>query len=237
MKKALISLLAIYSINCYADTETINWYIDGNVYNTTQCESGGDVSLPPTPPERLGYTFTGWQEVFNRGTFASWAAIPNVATGYLSDSYGSYTPKENDYIIVSDASDVPSYENKIKIEVQSSAANIWNYCRTYIDSTNYGCPLNTQMFNGSLIIYRGNNPAGSRVRYTWQSNNKDIEYNGLIYKTGSSSIQLDLDPGYSGTYYAKFINGYPYSGTWRLRYVGNWADYKRGGWIPEKRLD
>ena len=235
MKKALISLLTIYSINCYADTETINWYIDGNVYNTTQCESGGDVSLPPTPPERLGYTFTGWQEVFNRGTFNSWADIPNAATGYLSDSYGSYTPKENDYIIVSDASGVPSYEGIIKIDVKSNSyAAYWNgYCRTYIDNTNYGC--SGTVFNGKLTIV--DDIWQGYYSTHWKSNVVDIMYKGTKYTVGNYFLDLMHLPESTGTYYAKFINGYPYTGTWRLRYVGNWADFGRGGWIPEKRLD
>ena len=43
----------------FAQTETLNWYIDGNVYTTTQCESGNDILLPTTPTKR-GYTFKGW---------------------------------------------------------------------------------------------------------------------------------------------------------------------------------
>ena len=45
----------------YAQTETLNWYMDGNVYATTQCESGNDILLPTTPTKR-GYTFKGWAE-------------------------------------------------------------------------------------------------------------------------------------------------------------------------------
>lgn len=44
-----------------ADTETLQWYVDGNLYTTTQCESGGDVTLPPTPT-KTGYTFDGWMD-------------------------------------------------------------------------------------------------------------------------------------------------------------------------------
>ena len=44
----------------YADTETINWYIDGTNYTSTTCQSGGDVTLPAAPT-KTGYTFVGWQ--------------------------------------------------------------------------------------------------------------------------------------------------------------------------------
>lgn len=43
-----------------ADTETINWYVDGTDYTTTTCQSGGDVTLPAAPT-KTGYTFVGWQ--------------------------------------------------------------------------------------------------------------------------------------------------------------------------------
>ena len=46
-------------IGAHAATETINWYMDGNTYATTQCETGGDIILPQTP-YKYGYTFNGW---------------------------------------------------------------------------------------------------------------------------------------------------------------------------------
>ena len=46
-------------ITAHAATETINWYMDGNTYATTQCETGSDIILPQTP-YKYGYTFNGW---------------------------------------------------------------------------------------------------------------------------------------------------------------------------------
>ena len=46
-------------ITAHAKTETINWYMDGNTYATTQCETGSDIILPQTP-YKYGYTFNGW---------------------------------------------------------------------------------------------------------------------------------------------------------------------------------
>ena len=43
-----------------ADTQTTKWYIDGRLYETTSCETGGDITLP-TLPERFGHTFQGWE--------------------------------------------------------------------------------------------------------------------------------------------------------------------------------
>ena len=59
MKKLLAVLLLIFTTASYADTETIKWYVDGSVYDTTMCQSGGNVTLP-TAPSKTGYTFAGW---------------------------------------------------------------------------------------------------------------------------------------------------------------------------------
>lgn len=56
-----IAIIAIgnFTHNAYANTETINWYVDGETYDTTTCQSGDDIELPTTPTKK-GYTFLGW---------------------------------------------------------------------------------------------------------------------------------------------------------------------------------
>ena len=59
MKRFLILLTMLFGCTAFAQTETINWYMDGNTYATTTCESGDDILLPAAPIKR-GYTFKGW---------------------------------------------------------------------------------------------------------------------------------------------------------------------------------
>lgn len=64
MQKILYRLLfaiflAINGVSGHAATETLQWYVDNDLYATTTCESGGDVTLP-TAPTKYGYTFQGW---------------------------------------------------------------------------------------------------------------------------------------------------------------------------------
>ena len=59
MKKLLMIVFVMFGGASYADTETINWYVDDSVYTATTCEIGGDITLPAAPPKR-GYNFTGW---------------------------------------------------------------------------------------------------------------------------------------------------------------------------------
>ena len=57
--KRLLLFLSLCFICTAAIAHTINWYVDGNVYHTTTCESGENVT-PPIAPEKYGYTFKGW---------------------------------------------------------------------------------------------------------------------------------------------------------------------------------
>lgn len=62
MKKFLVLFFSIFICSiAHADTETINWYVDGTSYATTTCQTGGDIILPNTP-YKYGYTFQGWAD-------------------------------------------------------------------------------------------------------------------------------------------------------------------------------
>ena len=60
MKKSLLFLSLLFSSTLFADTETINWYKDGSVYDTTTCQTGDYISFP-TQPTKRGHNFVGWQ--------------------------------------------------------------------------------------------------------------------------------------------------------------------------------
>ena len=59
MKKVLVLSVLLFCRLAFADTETINWYVGTTLYDTTSCQTGGDIDLP-TPPTKRGYTFNGW---------------------------------------------------------------------------------------------------------------------------------------------------------------------------------
>ena len=108
MKKLLMFLFAMFVGASYANTETINWFVDGNVYNTSTCQSGGDVNLP-TQPTKRGHTFNGWfvafydfstldytinatSSTYNAGAL-TWTAVFPYGTIY-GKSFCSVTPGE-----------------------------------------------------------------------------------------------------------------------------------------------
>ena len=67
MKKILVFLVMMVVGASYADTETVNWYKDGAVYDTTTCQTGGDITVPTAPTKR-GYVFNGWVFVYDFST-------------------------------------------------------------------------------------------------------------------------------------------------------------------------
>ena len=79
MKKFIILCIALFATPAIA--QTINWYVDNEIYQTTTC-SGGDDVTPPSAPARRGYTFTGWRDTsIIIGTWAqSWSPTPDNPT-------------------------------------------------------------------------------------------------------------------------------------------------------------
>ena len=62
MKRFVLILLSIFTCAiATAATETTEWWVNGSVYATTSCETGGDISTPPQNPTKKGYTFQGWE--------------------------------------------------------------------------------------------------------------------------------------------------------------------------------
>ena len=74
MKRIIIFFSMFMCFGAWA--VTTNWYVDNEIYQTTTCASGDNVT-PPTPPTKKGFTFQGWsKENTINGTWAQ-PGIPN----------------------------------------------------------------------------------------------------------------------------------------------------------------
>jgi len=82
MKKFLMFLSVMFIGTAYGVTETINWYVDGSVYDTTTCQTGADIILPATPTKR-GYNFTGWEQVFTKLEYIQGTGTQYINTGFI----------------------------------------------------------------------------------------------------------------------------------------------------------
>lgn len=63
--KRFALLIATLLLCGIAAAHTINWRVDGNIYQTTTCDSGESIT-PPTPPYKYGYHFKEWDPLYTR---------------------------------------------------------------------------------------------------------------------------------------------------------------------------
>ena len=87
MKRFFVFLFAVFVCTDLI-AYTINWYIGNDVYHTTTCEGGEDIT-PPTAPEKYGYTFKGWKDV------SPVEYIANTGTQYINTGI-----KPNDTLVI-----------------------------------------------------------------------------------------------------------------------------------------
>lgn len=80
VKRFIVFLLLVFCSVAHAETETINWYMGDNIYATTTCESGGDITLPTTPT-KYGYTFQGWKPNYTQIEYLESTGTQWIDTG------------------------------------------------------------------------------------------------------------------------------------------------------------
>ncbi len=80
MKKILL-IFSVLSICTVATAQTIKWYVGDQVYHTSICENGSSVT-PPTPPEKYGYHFTGWETTYIPVEYIESDGAQYIDTGY-----------------------------------------------------------------------------------------------------------------------------------------------------------
>ena len=82
MKKLLTLIAAMTMCNAYG--EDVYWFVDGDVYETTACNSGDNVTMPTkgAPQKEGGFRFIGWKELTEP---TSWKEM-------LFFNFSSYTP-------------------------------------------------------------------------------------------------------------------------------------------------
>ena len=76
MKKLLVLLSALF-ICTVAVAHTIEWYVDGSLYQTTTCNSGDNVT-PPTLAARYGYHLADWKVEYTKLEY-----IESTGTQYI----------------------------------------------------------------------------------------------------------------------------------------------------------
>ena len=148
MKKLLLVFLLIFATESYAQTETINWWVGGQAYQTTSCETGGNVT-PPANPTKRGHHFTGWEvALYDFSTLD--ASIGG--TTYFSDASSQTWSVTFDYGVVSGrslCSVTPGAYGQIGTPAESGTGNsCWCKATGYIP-------------NGSNIVYENSSASAA----------------------------------------------------------------------------
>lgn len=223
-------LSVLFCGTVFADTITINWGIDNQPYTTTTCEVGNDVFLPTAPTKR-GHIFRGWTpEHFDRGTFSNWSNVPTNENGYSNDFYNNTSPKQGDYIIVSDVSLYPVDPVVVTKESSNSGGGAYNIPITCtVNGTDttilYSRDSEVEICGGKIKIRCFNSNSFSFYA------NTDLYYNGTLLHRG------DLIRDVHWMYYLKIYTSLTQiSGTWRFVYDGVWETDGKNGWKPAEQI-
>ncbi len=162
MRRLILLLGVLFCSAAYAATETINWFVDGGVYATTTCESGGDITLPPTPT-KYGYTFQGWSnykrleyiestgtQYINTGIAPNSNQVIDVSGIYTANAFvfGSrYGPQNEESAMVFDQAVPP------KFRILFGGATISNTVNVLVA----GSPYSAHIENGDSFITQDGN--------------------------------------------------------------------------------
>ena len=219
----------LFATAVFADTVTINWGVDNQTYTTTTCQSGNDVILPTAPTKR-GYIFKGWvAEHFDRGTYATWAAVPQSVSLYKKDTYNNTTPLEGDTIVVNNASGYVPY-----IVIRSGTNQLYASVTINGNTTTYYYNQVTSWFkltNNISIKYAGGSPGQWRIKSDIPYYVNNVEKSGeilLTYASGTSWGPFNIS-----TEYVDFTG---LQGAWKFTYDGLWATDGKSGWKPSEQI-
>lgn len=166
MKKLLILLTTLCCFTVFAETYTMDWYMDGETYTQTTCQPGDDVILPQTP-YKYGYTFDGWI------TYTPIEYLESTGTQWIDTGY---KPNNNTRVMCEYETDSGAYVFGARHGPNSSEFDIYIDTRTIIQCT----------FGSSRIEVR-NIEILSLLRDNISF--LDMSKNGLILKNIDGSLQ------------------------------------------------
>ena len=84
MKKILMIVgLMFVCVAAIAQTVSVDWMVDNDIYAQNTCEYGGTLTVPSTAPTKYGYTFQGWG-VYQRLEYIESSRTQYIDTGIIT---------------------------------------------------------------------------------------------------------------------------------------------------------
>ena len=81
MKKFFV-ILGLVFVCITAFAHSVEWYVDGSLYQTTTCDAGDSIT-PPTAPAKYGYHFVKWS------AYTQLEYIESTGTQYIDTGYSA----------------------------------------------------------------------------------------------------------------------------------------------------
>lgn len=202
--KRLLLFLSLCFVCSAAIAHTINWYVDNEIYHTTTCESGDDIT-PPTAPEKYGYTFKGWkgytpiEYLESTGTqYIDTGYIPNQDTGIKTKGMFNSVINDQTYMFGSGQSYSSSTFEFYAWDQKLS----FNYFNRYyeIDSIEVGDTVVID-WNKNIINYSKND--GPYVEVVHQYGDFVSPYNMIVFGNQRPTV---INAGKVKIYYFKIYD-------------------------------
>lgn len=156
MKRFIFLLLVPIPVTVLAQTETTEWWVNGEIYATTSCETGGDISTPPQNPTKKGHTFQGWETaVYDMSTLdvsinATDGSSKNGGNNWvLKFSYGSVYGER--LCLSTKPTSIGWYTNVMELDTKSEG----QYC--YVRVTEFIPVGSTKIYeplNSPIVFYQ-----------------------------------------------------------------------------------
>ena len=166
-----------------------------------------------------------------RGRFVNYASVPTSSGGYTPDYRGIRTPSNNDYMVVSDASDYAPTTSFVSDGTYINY-NIDGYKGTLKITDIPVYRIHIGEFNQFDIRCE----QGARLYiYCNLANTYKTSPSATTYiTTDSACINVDPRSRWSESFYR---DSGSYQGAWRFRYIGMWSTDGKSGWLPEYQIE
>ena len=197
MKRIFVFLMLF--IGTAAIAHTINWYVDGNIFHTTTCESGEDIT-PPTAPEKYGYTFKEW------GTFTPIEYLKSTGTQWIDTGFYPNGDSAIEIKFICSRGGV-AY---VKDRKSGTAWGCWNISigETVIYHPSFGyTSYNANTKNPNILFLGPLRSMFNQISAEYLYTKFQISENPIGLFTAFDGENWHLDYCSGQIYYAKFYNG------------------------------
>ena len=198
------------------------------IYSTTGQNTDGTMTQ-----KAISDAIDNINESYFRGKWATWTSVPTDTSRYPEDYNHNRIPTENDYMVVTNASDYTAEGMEIKIYWDGWVTHKFSVndsALVYMAGVSTWTPFNLE--NDVIIYIKDFEPSYGHFGIKC---NVDMLVDGSVVPAGN--IVPFVESEAPRTVYYHVAGGATLSGTWRFAYHGVWSSIGKNGWLPEYQLE